>query len=128
MCGTCESGHARRWTSTRVILVVFLATLLVLSSVGVASRLRSSDAQAVAAGDAASTAAVRFQSAVTRDLRSNVRLHADTTRFTRDVRSLAATGCPATTRFVRSAERTLDGLCGDCAVELRALGSAATSG
>lgn len=121
MCGTCESGHRRGWTSTRVTLIVFVATLLALSAAGVVSRQRQSDMRAVAPCGAASTSAVRFQSAVTRDLRDHGRLHADTTRFARDIRSLAATGCPETIRFVHGAEQTLATLCGDCSVELRAL-------
>ncbi len=121
MCGTCERGHGRRWTSTRVTMIVFVATLLVLSAAGVVSRFRTGDTRAVAPCGAASTTAVGFQSAVTRDLRDHGRLHADTARFARDIRSLAATGCPGTIRFVHGAEQTLAALCDDCAVELRAL-------
>ena len=33
MCGSCEGDHSPRWTSTRMILLVFLATLVTLSRV-----------------------------------------------------------------------------------------------
>ena len=126
MCGTCESDHPRRWTGTRVVLLFFVGTLLVLSAAGVVSRARSSDTRALGPCAAASTAAVRFQSAVTRDLRDHTGLHSDTNDFARELRSLGATGCPATLRFLRSAEQTLGALCEDCVVELRRAGPAAT--
>lgn len=95
-------------------------TVPVLSAAGVVSRARSSDTRALGPCAAASTAAVRFQSAVTRDLRDHTRLHSDTNGFARELRSLGATGCPATLRFLRNAEETLGQLCEDCAAELRA--------
>ena len=119
MCGACESDHTRRWTSTRLILLAFLATLLALSVAGVVGRARSSDARALEPCAAASSAAVRFQSDVTRDLRNHGRLHSDTDGFVGELRSLGVAGCPATLRFLESAEETLRALCEDCALELR---------
>ncbi len=119
MCGSCESDHSRRYTSTRVILLVFLTTLIALSVAGLIERSRSSDARALAPCAAASTAAVRFQSAVTHDLSNHTRLHSDTRGFASELRSLGATGCPGTRSFIRSADETLGGLCKDCAAELR---------
>jgi hypothetical protein len=102
-----------------VILLVFLATLLALSAAGVVVRARSSDTRAMGPCAAASTAAVRFQSAVTRDLRNHARLHADTRGFARELRSLGASGCPETVRFLRGAEKTLAAFCDDCVVDLQ---------
>lgn len=107
--------------------LLFLAALLVVSLVGIAVRFSSSDARALEPCVSLSDAAVRFQSAVTRDLRSHRRLHADVTEFARELRSLGATGCPATKRFVRSAEGTLGSLCRDCAAELGRARSAVMS-
>lgn len=125
MCGTCETDHTRRWTGTRLTVLAFVAALLVLSTAGLIARVRASDTRALGACTAASTAAVRFQSAVTRDLRHHTRLHADTNGFARELRSLGATGCPETLRFLRAAEETLGSLCEDCVVELRGAGPAA---
>ncbi|MBA3401884.1 MAG: hypothetical protein H0U05_07850 [Actinobacteria bacterium] len=119
MCGSCEHGDGRRWTSARLILLAFVATLLFLSIAGVIARVGASDTRALAPCAAASTAAVRFQAAVTRDLRDHKRLHSDATEFASELRSLGATDCPATVRFLRSAEETLGALCKDCAVEIR---------
>jgi len=102
-----------------VILLVFLATLTALSAAGLVERSRSSDVRATSTCAAASTAAVRFQSAVTDDLRNHARLHSDTRAFARELRSLGATGCPDTVRFLGTAEQTLGPLCKDCVDELR---------
>ena len=32
MCSTCEDDHGRRWTSTRLLVLAFVAALLVLSA------------------------------------------------------------------------------------------------
>jgi len=102
-----------------VILLLFLAALVALSVAGLVERSRSSEARAMSRCAAASTAAVRFQSAVTDDLRNHSRLHSDTRAFARELRSLDATGCPDTVRFLGTAEQTLAALCKDCADELR---------
>ena len=128
MCGSCESDHSRRWSSTRVILLVFLATLVALSVAGLVERSRPSDARALAPCSAASNAAVRFQSAVTRDLGNHGRLHSDTRGFAREVRSLGATACPDTVRFLGAAEQTLGALCKDCVGELRRAPTAPLTG
>lgn len=114
MCGACESDHTRRWTSKRLITLTFLAALLVLSTAGLLVRVRAPDRQALAPCAAASIAAVRFQSVVTRDLRDHARLHSDANGFANELRSLGATGCPATPRFLRGAQATLMTLCNDC--------------
>lgn len=119
MCGTCEGDHTRRWTSTRLVTLAFVASLLVLSTAGLTARVRGSDTRALGACAAGSAAAVRFQSAVTRDLRNHARPHVDTNGFARELRSLGATGCPGTRRFLRSAEETLGALCQDCVAVLR---------
>lgn len=126
MCGTCENAHARRWTSTRVTLLAFVATLFILSTAGLAGRARSSESRALHTCDAASAAAVGFQSNVTRDLRDHSRLHADARRFVGELRSLGAIDCPATQRFLRAGSNTLAALCLDCAVELRRIRLSAT--
>ena len=128
MCGSCESDHSRRWSSTRVILLVFLATLVALSVAGLVERSRPSDARALAPCTAASSAAVRFQSAVTHDLRNHTRLHSDTRSFARELRSLGATACPDTVRFLGAAEQTLGALCKDCVGELRRAPTAPLTG
>lgn len=119
MCGTCESDHSGRWTSTRVIVLVFLVALLALSAAGVVARARSPEPSALGTCAAASSAAVRFQSKVTRDLGHHGRLHSDAVGFARELRSLGALRCPEMMRFLRSAEQTLDALCDDCVVILR---------
>ena len=115
MCGTCDA-RSRHWTSTRLILLTFLVALLILSVAGLAGRGHSSDNRALAPCAVASTAALRFQSDVTRNLRSHPRLHRDTTRFVSELRSLDASGCSATQRFLRAGGATLAALCEDCAV------------
>ena len=106
-----------------MILFVFLAILLALSAVGIAERARS-EHRAVEPCAAVSSAAVRFQSAVTDDLRNHARLHSDAQGFARELRSLDATGCPETRRFLRSASLTLTALCEDCVADLHGTASA----
>lgn len=67
----------------------------------------------------ASSAALRFQSAVTNDLGNHDRLHADTRSFVREIRSLDAATCPGTVRFLGTAEQAIGALCADCVAELR---------
>lgn len=110
----------------RLIMLAFVAALLALSTAGVIARVRASDSRALAPCAAASAAAVRFQAAVTRDLRKHRRLHSDANGFASELRSLGATGCPATLRFLLSAEETLGALCKDCVVELRRVRPAAS--
>ena len=107
-----------------MILLVFLATLVALSVVGLAERARSSERRAIEPCAAVSSAAVRFQSAVTDDLRSHARLHSDTRGFARELRSLDAINCSETQRFLRSASLTLGPLCKDCVADLRRSASA----
>ena len=120
VCGSCETGHsARRWSSTRVTLLVFVATLLALSAAGVVMKVRPSQPRAVGSCATASSAAVRFQSAVTNDLGNHDRLHADTQTFAREIRTLDAITCAETVRFLGTAKQTLGALCPDCVGELR---------
>ena len=120
MCGSCEGDHpARWWSGARLILLVFVATLVALSVVGVVMQVRPSQTGAVGRCAAASSAAVRFQSAVTTDLGNHERLHADTRRFAREIRALDATTCPDTVRFLSTAEQTVGALCADCVAEVR---------
>lgn len=102
-----------------MILLVFLATLVTLSVVGLVERTRSSEHRAVEPCVALSSAAVRFQAAVTDDLRKHARLHSDTRGFARTLDSLDASSCPETRRFLRSASLTLSALCRDCVADLR---------
>lgn len=118
MCGTCESEPGGRWTSTRLIVLVLVATLLALSAAGLVSRLRSDATVASAPCKTAVTETLRFQTAVTRDLDSHPSLHADVEQLTRTLRTLGATRCPETARFLAGAARTLEALCVDCAAEL----------
>lgn len=119
MCGACETDHRARWSSTRVILLVFVATLVALSVAGVVMKVRPSENRVLDRCVTASSAAVRFQSAVTDDLGNHARLHADTQSFAREIRSLDATSCPDTVRFLATAKRTIGAFCGDCVGELR---------
>lgn len=115
MCGSCETGHsARRWSSTRVVMLVFVSTLLAFSAAGVVMKVRPSQTRAVGSCATASSAVVRFQSAVTNDLGNHDRLHADTQTFARGIGSLDAITCPETVRFLGAAEQTLGVLCPDC--------------
>ena len=119
MCGACEGPHARRWTSTRLIIVAFVAVLVVLSVVGVVMRARPAGLRAADSCKAAMSAAVRFQSAVTRDIGWHARLRSDTAGFVGELRSLRASGCPETRHFLVSVERTIGALCPNCAADLR---------
>jgi hypothetical protein len=119
MCGACEHDRRRRWTSTRVIVLVFVAVLLVLSLAGVVIRARAATVQPADPCTAASSAAVRFQSGVTRDITKPVRLRSDTAAFLGELRALGAAGCRETRQFLVSAERTIGELCPSCAVDLR---------
>ena len=120
MCGLCETGHStRRWSSMQVVMLVFVATLLALSAAGVVMKTRPSQTRAVGPCATASSAAVRFQSAVTNDLGNHDRLHADTRSFAREIGSLGATTCPDTVWFLGTAEQALVPLCADCVGELR---------
>ena len=107
-----------------MILLVFMATLVALSAVGLAERARSSEHRAVEPCAAVSSAAVRFQSAVTDDLRDHAQLHSDARGFASELRSLGASNCSETRRFVRSASLTLRELCTDCVADLRGTGDA----
>jgi hypothetical protein len=102
-----------------MILLVFLATLVGLSVVGLAERARSSEHRAVGPCAAVSSVAFKFQAAVTDDLRNHTRLHSDTHRFIGELRSLDAANCPETRRFLRTASLTIGALCKDCVDELR---------
>lgn len=119
MCGVCERVHGRRWTSTRVLLLVFVGALLALSVAGLVMRIGPSERISADACAAASSAAVRFQSAVTRDIGRPARLRSDTTAFVGEFRSLGATRCRETRRFLVSAESTIGELCPSCASDLR---------
>lgn len=120
MCGSCEGDHpARWWSGTRVILLVFVTTLVALSVAGVVMQVSPSQTRAVGQCAAASSAAVRFQSAVTTDLGNHERLHADTRSFAREIRSLDAATCRDTVRFLGTAEQTVGALCAECVAELR---------
>lgn len=119
MCGACEHDRGRRWTSTRLIVLAFVAVLLVLSLAGVVIRARTATGQAADSCTAAASAAVGFQSAVTRDIGKPARLRSDTAAFLGELRALGAGGCLETRRFVASAERTIGELCPSCAAELR---------
>ena len=119
MCSTCERDQGRRWTSTRVLVLAFVAALLVLSVAGLVMRLSPTRVEATNPCREAASAAVRFQSVVTRDLGRPARLRSDTTGLVSALRSLGATGCPETRRFLASAEGTLGELCPECASELR---------
>ena len=119
MCGAGEHDRSRRWTSTRLIVLAFVAFLLVLSLTGVVIRGRAATGEATDSCAAAASAAVRFQSAVTRDIGKPARLRSDTAAFLGELRALGAAGCAETRRFVASAERTIGELCPSCAAELR---------
>ncbi len=124
VCGSCETGHpTRRWSSTRVVLLVFVATLVALSVAGVVMKAKPSQTRAVGPCATASSAAVRFQSAVTNDLGNHDRLHADTRTFALEIRTLDAIACAETVRFLGTAEQTLGALCTDCVGELRRVAS-----
>jgi hypothetical protein len=119
VCGACEHDRSRRWTSTRLIVLAFVAFLLVLSLAGVVIRARAGTGQATDSCTAAASAAIRFQSAVTRDIGKPARLRSDTAAFLGEFRALGAAGCQDTRRFLASAERTIGDLCPSCATELR---------
>lgn len=119
MCGACEADHGRRWTSARVLVLMFVGALLVLSVLGVIVQVRTPEVGAADPCKAAASAAVRFQSDVTRNIGRPVRLRSDTTAFLGELRSLGAASCPETQRFLVSAERTIGELCPSCASELR---------
>ena len=119
MCGACEHTQNRRWMTTRLIVLAFVAFLLVLSLAGVVIRARAATGQAADSCTVAASAAVRFQSAVTRDIGERARLRSDTAAFLDELRTLGATGCQGTRRFLVSAERTIGELCPSCASELR---------
>lgn len=119
MCGACEHDRNRRWTSTRLIVLAFVTILLVLSLAGVVIRARAATGQASDSCTVAASAAVRFQSAVTRDLGTPARLRSDTAALLGELRALRASGCQETRRFLASAERTIGELCPSCATELR---------
>jgi hypothetical protein len=121
VCGACESDHGRRWTSTRLTLLAFIGVLAVLSIAGVIIRIGSSGHPSADPCLASANAAVQFQAAVTRDLGKRSLLRSDTAKFTSQIRSLAATGCAGTQRFLLSGEQTIGELCPDCAAELRRL-------
>ena len=119
MCSTCERDQGRRWTSARLLVLAFVATLLVLSVAGLLVRLTAASVEATNPCREAASAAVRFQSVVTRDLGRPARLRTDTAGLVSALRSLGATRCPETRRFLASAEGTLRELCPECASELR---------
>ena len=119
MCGACEHVHGRRRTSTRVLLVVFVGAFVALSVAGLVMRIGPSERISADACEAASSAAVRFQSAVTRDIDQPALLRSDTVELVSELRSLGAAGCPETRRFLVSAETTIAGLCPRCASDLR---------
>lgn len=102
-----------------MVLLAFVALLLVLSVVGVAMKIRSTDGTAASSCATAANAAFAFQSNVTRDLERHAGLHADTRAFVIELRSLGLPSCPGTQRFLVTAEETVASICADCAVELR---------
>ena len=93
MCGACEHDKGRRWTSTRVLLLVFVGALVALSVAGLVMRIGPSERISADPCEAASSAAVRFQSAVTRDIGRPGVLRSDTSGFVGELRSLGATRC-----------------------------------
>jgi hypothetical protein len=121
VCGACKSDHGRRWTSTRLTLLAFIGVLSVFSIAGVIIRIGSFGDTSADPCLKAASAAVRFQAAVTRDLGKPALLRSDTARFSSEIRSLAATGCAGTQRFLLSGEQTIGELCPGCAAELRRL-------
>ncbi len=119
MCGACEHDRGRRWTSTRVLLLVFVGSLIALSVAGLGMRIGPSERISADPCEAASSAAVRFQSAVSRDIGRPALLRSNTAAFVGELRSLGATRCPETRRFLVSAESTIGELCSRCASDLR---------
>ena len=119
MCGACEHDQVRRWTSTRVLLLVFVGALLALSVAGLLMRIGSSERTSADPCQAAATAAVRFQSAVTRDIDQPALLRSDTVELVSELRSLGAANCPETRRFLVLAERTIGEFCSRCASDLQ---------
>ena len=90
-----------------------------LTVAGLVMRVRSADVRAADPCRAVSSAVVRFQSAVTRDIGRPALLRSNTAAFVGELRSLGATRCPETRRFLVSAESTIGKLCSRCASDLR---------
>lgn len=118
MCGACETDHRRGWASTSTLVLAFVVALLVFTILGFAIRATGSSG-AVSACDAAASAGLRFQSAVTLDKDKPALLRSDTAAFIGELRSAGGDECASTRRFLASAEQTIEGLCPICAADLR---------
>ncbi len=82
-------------------------------------RSRSSDTDALEPCATVPELAVRYQSAVTRDLGRHALLHADTRQLVGELRALGADTCSETRRFLVTADQTVADLCPDCVANLR---------
>lgn len=119
MCGSCETGpHSRdkRWTSTHLLVLSFVAALVALSLAGLVLRLRSGGSSSAARCSHLVADSTTYQTTVTRDLHAGpATLVSDTTRFVDHARAQGGGDCVELRAFARSARSTLRPVCAPCA-------------
>ena len=123
MCGSCSTeldSHTRRWTTSRLVVWLFLTALVAVSIAGVAGRLRTAPQRATSNCSHVGAETTAYQVTVTRDLRDgNQALLRDTDALVRHVRAENALGCAQLRSFVSGAQTTLRVACAPCAMRLR---------
>ena len=119
MCGSCEAGsHSpdERWTSTHLLVIVFVAALVALSLAGLVLRLRSGGSSSATGCSHLVADSTTYQTTVTRDLHAgSARLVSDTNRFVDHARAQGGGDCVELRAFARSARSTLRPVCAPCA-------------
>ena len=119
MCGSCEAGsHSgiTRWTSTKLLVIAFVAALVALSIAGLVLRLGSSGRSSAARCSHLVADSTTYQTTVTRDLRAgSATLVSDTNLFVEHARAQGGGDCAELRTFTKGARSTLRPVCPPCA-------------